>query len=469
MNTLYRKSLLYYLLALILGFSFLGLGITEAFKNYFYSEKRQFILNQAIEISELYKHSYYNDPNISYFIEEIGDLDEYSSYNFFITDTNFTVIAKAKEENILNIGSKVDFDKKDIVLNGEKIFSTDNFNKLYTNDVYYISYPVKVANDVIAVVFVTTSVSKLHASISKIYILCIIFIIIAAILGFAVLSVSMSKTLSGITKLNNAAKKIALGNFDERIELKGNDELSQLANSFNDMAKSLSESEKYKQEFLSNIAHDIRSPITSITGFLDAILDGTIPAEKINKYLNIIKSETNRLNKLTNSILDLNKVLGINQQIIEKDFFIDELIINTVESIRSRTYEKNLSMEFDFEKDKINVSADYEKIQRVLYNLYDNAIKFSSKNGTIKSSVYVKNNKAHVSISNTGKGLTEDECKRVFDRLYKTDSSRGMDKTGMGLGLSIVKEFINMHNETITVESEFNKNTTFTFTLKIKN
>ncbi|MGN1318972.1 MAG: ATP-binding protein, partial [Lachnospirales bacterium] len=294
------------------------------------------------------------------------------------------------------------------------------------------------------------------------------FVIIAAVLGFAVLNLSMSKTISDITKLNNAAKKIALGCFDEQIEIKGDDELAQLAESFNDMAKSLSETEKNKQEFLSNIAHDIRSPITSITGFLDAILDGTVPPEKINKYLKIIKSETNRLNKLTNSILDLNKISGIRQELITKDFCIDELIVSTIESINSRTFDKKLSVSYKFEKEGILVNADYDKIQRVLYNLYDNAIKFTNEGGYIETYIYTKKNKAYISITNSGLGLTKEEQKKVFDRLYKTDSSRGIDKTGMGLGLAIVKEFINMHNETISVESKLNKYTKFTFTLKLK-
>ncbi len=469
MNTIYEKTLMYYFLAVIIGFSFLGFGITEAFKNYFYNEKNQFMLSQAKEISEIYNYSYSdNMDNANYFLNELKMLDEYSAYSFFITDNKFNVVAKSNDINNVAINDEILFVEKNKALSGEIIYGTDVFNNIFDEHEYFIAYPVNIDNKISAIVFITTSLKRLHSSISKIYILTIIFAIIASIIGLVIINISMSKTLKGITILNDAAKRISTGDFKHKIKIEGNDELSQLADSFNEMADVLDESEKKKQQFLSNIAHDLRSPITSIKGFLDAILDGTIPQDKINKYLIIIRNESERLNKLTNSVLDLNSASGLNKELVLKRFDINELLKNTVSSMQSRCYDKKLSIDYRFQQANFFVEADYEKIQRVLYNLIDNAIKFSDYNKDIIISTINKGNMVEISISNTGIEISNEEQKRVFDRLYKTDTSRGMDKTGIGLGLSIVKNFLNQHGEDIIVNSKSGF-TTFSFKLKLTN
>lgn len=471
MNQLSTKIILYYLLAIIIGYSILGFGIISAFKNYFYSENNKVMLNQAIEIAELYKYSN-SDLKISKkeYLSRMYLLDEYSRYDFFVTDNKFNVILKSEDSLNININDSIKFDKINDVLLGKIIFSSDKFDNKFNEDIYYVAYPI--TNDdgsINAIAFVVVSLSSLYASITKIYVLFIILAIIATLIGLSIIYFSVSKILSNIYKINNAAKKIAAGEFNEEIDIKGHDEISELAVSFNEMSHSLSKAEEYKNEFLSNIAHDIRSPITSIRGFIDAILDGTIPEDKIYKYLNIIKQETDRLNKLTNSILTLNKASNSSDSLLLTDFNINKLIESTIESMDSRILKKNIKIENQFKNNDIIVSADYEKIQRVLYNLFDNAVKFTNINGYIKTDVFTQEEKVHISITNSGEGLQKDECKKVFERLYKKDSSRGEDKIGLGLGLSIVKHFINIHNETITVESQPGEYTTFTFTLKLKN
>lgn len=469
MNTLYRRSIVYYLIAIILGFSFLEIGLTEAFKNYFYIEKRQALLSQAVKISDIYSMYIENDDPYSLELkDELAVFDKYSDYSFFITDNDFNI--KLKSIDIKSDPVKIYISNKnsDMLLAGKPIMSFDDFDGLYSNSRYYIAYPVKF-NDQSRIIFVTSNLDDLNGSINKWYVISIIFIVIAAAIGFVVIYLTTARTLSGIIKLNNAAKLIADGNFNQRIETNEKDELYPIAKSFNHMAESLSEAEKNKQEFLSNIAHDIRSPITSINGFLNAILDGTIPKDETEHYLKVIKSETDRLSKMTNSILNFNNMSAKMVEISKIRFNINELILNTVESLSSRIYSKKLDIKYDFENEDIFVLADYEKIQRVLYNLYDNAIKFSNDSGAITTAVHKSKNKAVISVCNTGQGLTKEECKRVFDRLYKADSSRGIDKSGSGLGLAIAKEFINAHNETINVKSKQGKNTTFTFTLDLEN
>ncbi len=467
MNTLYKRLIIYYLIAIILGFLFLEIGLTTAFENYFYIEIKQQLLSQAVKISDIYSMSVDdNGLNENSLYEELSLFDKYSDHSFFITDMDCNILLVSKDTPDSNFKININKKNKDILLSGRPFLASDDFDGLYGDEICYIAYPIS-NNGVERIIFVTSSLDELNKSISKWYVISIIFIIIASTIGFVVIYLSTTKTLDGIVKLNNAAKLIADGNFNQRIETSEKDEFYPIAKSLNEMAESLSESEKNKQEFLSNIAHDIRSPITSINGFINAILDGTIPGEQTEHYLKVIKSETDRLNKMTNSILDFNNISPSKVEISIIRFNINKLILDTVESILSRIYSKNLNVNYDFQCDEIYVMADCEKIQRVLYNLYDNAIKFSDNGGVITTSVEKVNDKAVISVCNTGKGLTKEECKRVFDRLYKADSSRGIDKSGSGLGLAIVKEFLNAHNETIEVKSKPNKNTTFIFTLKL--
>lgn len=466
MNSVYSRTILYYLLALIVGFSFLGLCITKAFKNYVFTEKTKFMLNQAKEISEIYKYSYdTKQKNTSYFFQQLKILDEYSSYDFFIVDKNDAVIAKSNNAAVIQLGEILDYDDNAEYENGGYFVGTDSFNDIYDGNVYFLGYPIELGENS-ALVYVTTSLKALNSSVKKTYVFTGLFIFIASIIGYGIVTVAMAKTMKRMSILNDAAKRIAVGRFDQRIEIKGNDELSQLASSFNEMAESLQNQNESKNKFLSNIAHDIRSPITSITGFLDAILDGTIPPEKTTKYIRIIKSEADRLNKLVNALLEFNRDVAMSDRLVLKDFDINKLIKDTVDSLYSRILDKNINL-ISSDEGEVFVNADYDKIQRVIYNLLDNAIKFVNENGTITIDVEKQKSTALISISNTGVGLTEQECKRVFDRLYKTDSSRGMDKIGMGLGLSIVKEFLLMHDQIITVKSEIGEYTTFSFSLNL--
>lgn len=465
MKTIYEKMLLYYLLAIILGFSFLGIGITEAFKSYFYSEKNQGLLNQARRISDIYIDAVVKDDFKA--LNELMVIDKYTDYSFFVTDLNLKVIASSDDININGKNIELSEEITDKIQTKDAIYSSDDFGEIYNENRYFICYPSEINDDAKGLVFVTTSLSSLRGTITRGYIVCGIFLFVAMSIGFVVLNLSMSKTLSGITKLNDAAKIIAGGNFEHRVNIDGKDEISQLANSFNEMADGLSRIEKNKQEFLSNIAHDIRSPLTSINGFLDALLDGTIPMEKADRYLRIIKSETERLSKLSNSILDINRIAERRFDVLNMEFSLNKMITSTLDSLNSRISDKNINLMFDYFSDEIKVKADYEKIQRVFYNLYDNAVKFTNEKGSIITKITKRENKALISITNTGVGLTAEECKRVFDRLYKADSSRGLDKLGSGLGLSIVKEFLNDHKENISVTSEPEKYTTFTFTLTL--
>ncbi len=267
-----------------------------------------------------------------------------------------------------------------------------------------------------------------------------------------------------IKKLSNAISYYIAGDFSKRIHLKRRDEIGQLANSLDYMAGEIEKLNSYQSKFIANISHDFRSPLTSIKGYLEAMLDGTIPPEMQEKYLNIVLFETERLNKLTSNLLSLN---SMNQGMLLENttFDINGIIKKTILTFEGVCTQKRIKFDLIFSSKTAYVNADLGKIQQVIYNLIDNAIKFSNNNSSIKISTSEKSEKIFISIKDYGIGIPKDSLDKIWDRFYKSDLSRGKDKKGTGLGLSIVKEIINAHKTTIDVISTEGTGTEFIFSL----
>lgn len=239
-----------------------------------------------------------------------------------------------------------------------------------------------------------------------------------------------------------------------------------LANMLNYMAEKLNRNGEYQRHFIANISHDFRSPLTSIKGYVEAMLDGTIPVEMQGKYLNIISFEANRLEKLTRSLLTLND-LDVQKRIMHKQKFdINQTIKTTAEAFEGECTKHRIRLELILSGTELFVNADMEQIQQVLYNLLDNAVKFSDDESSIEVETTEKNDRVFISVKDHGCGIPKNSLSRIWDRFYKTDVSRGKDRKGTGLGLSIVKEIINAHDQNIDVVSTEDIRTEFIFTLE---
>jgi len=268
-----------------------------------------------------------------------------------------------------------------------------------------------------------------------------------------------------LKKITDGAREYAKGNMAYRIEeTETRDEVGYLAATLNYMAEEQANLEKYQRDFVANVSHDFRSPLTSIRGYLAAILDGTIPPEFYEKYISRVIGETDRLQKLTEEMLTLD-TLDSKILLRRTTFDVNRMIRDVCNSYENACAQKNLQFELLFEENKEFVYADYDKIQRVLYNLADNAIKFSYPGSVITITSAARLKKVFVSVKDRGEGIPRSSLKKIWDRFYKEDSSRGKDKRGNGIGLSIVKEIITAHNETIDVISTEKVGTEFTFTL----
>ena len=286
------------------------------------------------------------------------------------------------------------------------------------------------------------------------------------LLSLAILGLFSFSVYRPLKKITIGAGEYASGNLDYNIPVHTDDEMGYLATTLNYMSDELNKLGEYQHKFVANVSHDFRSPLTSIKGYLEAIIDGTIPPEMQEKYLKIVIGETERLNKLTQSLLTLDKLDAHGRPIHMSDFDINRTIKNTAATFEGICRKKMITIEIHLESETLFVTADLEQIQQVLYNLIDNAIKFSKDNSIIKVETYERHGTVFVSVKDTGVGIPKDSLNKIWERFYKIDSSRGKDRKGTGLGLSIVKEIILAHHQNINVISTEDVGTEFIFTLE---
>lgn len=290
-----------------------------------------------------------------------------------------------------------------------------------------------------------------------------VWVMIAAVIATYFITERITRPLRSMT---GAARKFAKGDFSGRVTVVGNDEVSELAVAFNEMADSLDSLEKMRNSFLANISHDLRTPMTTISGFIDGITSGAIPPEKHEYYLNVISAEVHRLSRLVSQILDVSRIESGERKFSFTDFDIAEMARIILISFEQKIDSKRLDVEFNAELDEMYVSADKDAIYQVLYNLCHNAIKFAREGGKFIISIsYMQSKKVRVSVYDQGQSIADEDIKLVFDRFYKTDKSRGLDKNGVGLGLYISKTIIDAHGESIWAESVEGESSEFIFTL----
>jgi len=275
------------------------------------------------------------------------------------------------------------------------------------------------------------------------------------------------RIIQPLRNMTVASKKFAKGDFETRVTVYGEDEVSELGNAFNNMAESLENLEKMRNSFLANVSHDLRTPMTTIAGFIDGITSGAIPPEKHEYYLGVISSEVHRLSRLVSQLLDISRLESGDRKFDIVDFDIAELARIILISFENSIESKKLDVYFEAEEDSVIAKGDKDTIHQVIYNLCHNAIKFSSDGGIfkIKISRLQKEHRILFSVFDEGQVLTDEDKAHVFDRFYKTDKSRGLDKKGVGLGLYICKTIIDSHGERIWVDCH-DGGCEFSFTLK---
>ncbi len=274
-----------------------------------------------------------------------------------------------------------------------------------------------------------------------------IWVMLAAVIATYFITDRIIHPLKSMTR---AAKSFGKGDFSERITVNGKDEVAELATAFNNMAESLENLESMRNSFLANVSHDLRTPMTTISGFIDGIISGAIPPEQHEHYLGVISSEVHRLSRLVSQLLDISRLESGDRKFNFTDFDVAEVSRLILLSFEQKIDEKRLDVEFYAEEDSMSVNADKDAMYQIIYNLCHNAIKFSNVGGRLSISITrVSNKKIQFSVFDQGQIINPEDAKHIFDRFYKTDKSRGLDKSGVGLGLYICKTIIDAHGEKI--------------------
>ncbi len=440
---------------------------TQILTDYFISGKYRTMLGECQTIKLQYMETYLDKTMTAQEFESHVKAIGYHTDSRIMLINNKDIVffdTDGTEANL--IGATVDHEFVSRSLGGETVTDIGDFKPFADDTVIVAAVPIEIDNIAVSSIVMFSHYPSVKQDITYIYNLTLISLIVIVFVTFIstyVFSRSISLTFRSF---NRTAKEIASGNFTSRIEQNSfSNEVAELADSMNYMAEELEKLEDLRKDFIANISHDFRSPLTSIKGYVQAIMDGTIPPERQDKYLGVVLSEADRLTKLTNDILMLTKM---ENEVLKPEmevFDLHETIRKILLQFEQKIIEKGINMTLLIEQEDIYVHADFNQINRIIYNLLDNAIKFCSEDDEIIVETSLKDDKVSVSVKDTGPGISEEDIKHIWTRFHKADRSRGKDKKGVGLGLSIVREIIRAHNETIEVYSQLGKGTTFVFTL----
>ena len=463
-KTLYFKFLLAYLIFGVFGFIIVSSFVSQTTYQRMLKEKAASFYKEATLIANTYAADLYqSNRTLEEVKQQIDDLDSFLSATIWIINPSGRMILSSKLP--INIDEAIVVDDFDPTITGNSYYTTGTFFDSFDRDVLSVFAPITADYKVKGYVVIHTSIDDIALQSDNYLKICYLLLIIMFALSLIILFFFTQLVYIPLRKITYATEQYASGNLHYEFSIDSNDEMGYLAATLAYMASEIARSEDNQKKFIANVSHDFRSPLTSIHGYIEAMIDGTIPPELHEKYLQIVLSETERLTKLTNGLLSLNN-LNMKGVVLElQDFDINKVIRDTVATFEGTCTAKAIQINLVLTGDSLKVHADETKIQQVIYNLLDNAIKFSHHNSSIRIETTEKHSKVFVSVKDQGIGIPKEDQKLVFDRFYKSDSSRGKDKKGTGLGLSIVKEIIMAHNEHINVISTESVGTEFIFSL----
>ena len=492
-KSLFTRYILAFLVIVVVGFSVLGLMISGMVANYSVSTKRTTIVQTADSVSSFMVSNFSAGGTL--------DFNRYVYYNWSMCSESLHLLAANSEQLVILIldkkgnilvdsasgnytGRNITLGQIENLLSEEDGVSYSDLSSLLAQRNLICARPIYVKGPISAsdaqedndtehpsqtlvgytlVCSPSDTVSGLTQTVLKTVFLSTLWVALATLIVVYFITERIS---SPLREMSRAAKEYAAGKFDVRVPVKGKDEIAELAVAFNNMATSLQNLENMRSSFVSNVSHELRTPMTSIAGFIDGILSGAIPQEKQGYYLQLVYEEVLRLSRLVTTLLDLSRIQAGDRKFVSTNFDIAEMARQILISFENRIEQKHLNVEFDCAEDRLMAYADRDAIYQVLYNICDNAVKFSKEGGVYRISLLPKDKKIFVSVYNEGIGISPQELPMIFDRFYKSDKSRGLDKKGVGLGMYITKTIIDAHGQEIWVKSEYGSYCEFTFTLQ---
>ncbi len=471
---LFKKQFAAIALIVFFSLSFILIILTFMYNNYLAEEKYKTLQKSCESVAEFTQDSI-SGQNIGYdkyaIYYTMHNLSSVTEVDVFLIDTNGVIVLCACEEweeayGCEHTGTQMDIDVINSLVSDNK--NTISTLEIYTNPHFTAAKAIKTVDEenigYVVAADAIDDAEKLMKQIAHIY---IISAIVPLVLMFVALSIMTYRLTRPLRIMSDAAKAMSKGDFSRRIPVTSDDEIGQLAVSFNQMTNSLARLEEVRKSFIANVSHELKTPMTTIGGFIDGMIDGTIPPEKQPHYLSIVHDEIKRLSRMVESMLSVSRLESNETELKLESFDFKEQVLGVVLSQEQRIAKKNIEVTgLDMLPD-ITITADKDLIYRVVYNLVDNAIKFTDDGGKIEFKIRNDSNDITFNIKNTGKGIPQVELPYVFERFYKVDKSRSANKESTGLGLYIVKTIIKNHGGVITVSSVENQFTAFEFTLPL--
>lgn len=452
---------------LLVAFACVGIG-----RIYFIREYQNSMTDSAREVSRTAAAISNTDSLNSWLLSmSISAIARSTGNNIMITDDQGVIVSCSDRAPVCeHLGKTVPPELISSMENRENLVISD-LGGIYKSGHYVVTAPINSEEDeeVIGHVLVTSDTDEILGTWSTFLMMASVVAVLVFCLSMIVSLVYSKRMARPLDEMALASRRFARGDFSVRVRQQDDptDEMGALIESFNKMADSLEKSEKRRSEFIANISHELRTPMTTIAGFADGILDGTIPKEEEEKYLKSIRDETRRLSRLVRDMLSASQAKANASDPKKRTVFdLTELVLQILLSFESRATAKNLDVDPQLPDNHLMVVADKDAITQVIYNLLDNAVKFARVGSCLTLRLYKDGKKAYVSIKDEGETIPPDDLPFIFDRFHKSDRSRSLDKDGVGLGLYLVKSIINSHDEDIAVRSE-DGITEFVFTLKL--
>ena len=463
-KTLYFKFILAYILLAVGGFILISTVGSAALDSQIKKMEGEYLYKEAISIASETSKVYDDLEKIEDNYHILTTLAVYQNTQILILNPSGVLLFDSKSGKT-PVSVKETLNDFDPTIMGNKTYFVDDFFGYYKEDTLNIIVPVTKELKIKGYVSMHIPMEQIIAHREKVLAIVYILFLLLFLMSLGILLLFSLIVYRPLKKITQGANEYALGNLKHNIPVANDDEMGYLATTLNYMSNELDKMGDYQRKFVANVSHDFRSPLTSIKGFIVAIMDGTIPHEMQDRYLKIVVDETERLDKLTRSLLTLDNLDSKGHPLHMASFDINEVIKHTAASFEAICYTKRITIEVRLQGEELYVTADMQQIQQVLYNLIDNAIKFSLNDSVIKVETSEKYDTVFVSVKDSGIGIPKESINKIWDRFYKQDSSRGKDRKGTGLGLSIVKEIINAHNQNINVISTEGAGTEFIFTL----
>ncbi len=464
-KTLYFRIILAYILFGVFGFFAVATIISRLTTEYCVRDKARLLYGEASRISDTYALQLYKSK-VS--LDEVqGQMEALSSYmdtEIWILNPSGRMVVNSKQAP--DPEQEMYVENFDSTITAGNYYTTGNFFDSFDYDVLSVIAPITNDFKIRGYVVIHLPMDSIRADADGMLNISYMLLVILLVLSLIILLFFTEYVYRPLRRIIAAAEQYALGNMHYHISVEREDELGYLAASLGYMADTIARAEDDQKKFIANVSHDFRSPLTSMRGFLEAMLDGTIPPERYEHYLNVVLGETDRLTKLTNGLLTLNNLNTGGILLQRTDFDINAVIRSVAASFEQVCRERKIQIQLVLTGKILYVNADLEKIQQVLYNLVDNALKFSRPDSEITIDTTEKGDTVFVSVRDSGIGIPKEDQSLIWDRFYKTDLSRGKDKKGTGLGLSIVREIIRAHDENINLVSTEGVGSTFTFTLR---